>query len=766
MIRIPLPEITEAEKQEIVRAYRRLLRLCSSFTSSWERQEIRRAFEFALKTHQNTRRKSGELYIFHPIAVAEIVVKELYVHDYKSVIAALLHDVVEDTLTTISDIREHFGPEIAHIVEGLTKISGIFEPGSSQQLENFKRLLLTISTDIRVVLIKLADRLHNMRTLDAMKEQTRYKIASETNQLYVPLANRLGFYHVKTELEDLALKYLEPNAYHEIASKLAHSREYYERLFSRFVRPLRKKMRETNLPYSITWRVKSIASIHHKMKTRNIPFEEVYDVFAVRIVLNKTFATREEEVEACWRVYSILTSIYNPHPYRLRDWITIPRSNGYESLHVTVMGPDGKWIEVQIRTKRMHEIAEKGPAAHWKYKEQHFELDPKWDSWIETIREALEENSLSTEEVFQKIKEELTMDEIYVFTPKGDLIRLPQGATALDFAYHIHTEVGNHAIAAKINHASKPLNTVLQSGDQVEILTSQNAEPKMEWLSEGFVITSRAKKKIKEALRTKQSQIIQKGKNLFLNYLEHVNKNYHLNLTENHPLILEFLHVMGIQNLEELYKRLGSKSINTDLLKSFLEKKRRLIQKYREEHADKNGQMLMQVLLQHGIFNSDELILGHAKVSYRFCDWCKPIAGDPVVAIEVPFQGIIIHQVECEKAQEQMATFGQHIIKVRWGKNQRIEFLTEIHLTGEDRLGILKEIVNVITTEFHLNIRSITIEASHDASFFEGYIKLFIHNTRELQRLIQKLSRLPGILKVERVFRHLQLSSSISQEGI
>ncbi len=745
---ISLPGISEEEKEQIRKAYRRLLKACD-FASRSELKQIKEGFRYALEAHGNTRRKSGELYIFHPFEVAMIVLEEMSLKDSVAVIAALLHDSVEDTFVTVKDIEERFGKEVANIVDGLTKLSGVFELGTSQQLENFRRLLLTISDDIRVVLIKIADRLHNMRTLGSMKRDKLLKIASETRNLYAPLAHRLGLYNIKQELDDLAMQYLEPEIYNEIKSKLEQERASYEKYIQEFTKPIEKELKRAGIKFQIVTRLKSISSIWRKMKERNIPLEEVYDIFAVRIILLNKFKNRPHEVETCWKVYSIITSIYPAHPERLRDWISRPKSTGYEALHVTVMGNEGRWVEIQIRTKRMHEAAEKGPVAHWKYKEGKYTIDEELENWINVIREALEDKSLTPYEIWERIRKEINVDNIYVFTPRGKLIILPKGSTVLDFAYKIHTEIGNKALAAKVNFVPKPLSTELKSGDQVEVITSSNNNigVKPEWLE--YVKTSRARRKIKEALREQKKRFIEKGREIFQRIVESIRKRENIHLSEKHPFIRELLAKMGLSDIEDLYLQLGNRSIDRKFIKRFFEEKQQVLESIKKERHLNPALSVDELLEKRYGIKSDELVVGDEDIQYVFGACCKPVFGDPIVAIHEPYKGISIHRPDCPEAQKLMTSFGYHMIKVRWNQNAAIEFLAEIKITGQDRVGMLRDIVQKITDEKKINIRSFTIDVHDD--IFEGYVKVFIKNLEQLNQLMQSLKKIPGVYNVERV---------------
>jgi GTP diphosphokinase / guanosine-3',5'-bis(diphosphate) 3'-diphosphatase len=710
-----------------------------------DRELIDKAFKIANEAHWNMRRKSGEPYIIHPISVAKIVNQEIGL-GARSIAVALLHDVVEDTEYSLEDVKRDFDPKIAMLIDGLTKISATYNKDntSSLQAENFRKMLLTLSDDLRVILIKIADRLHNMRTLESMPEHKKMKVAGETIFLYAPLAQRLGLYAIKSELEDLSFKFRQPQIYNEIAAKLKHSEKKYVSLISKFSIPLIEKLEEAGLQFDISGRPKSIFSIWKKMQAKNVPFEEVYDVLAVRIVFEPVAGIPEKT--QCWNIYSIITDSYLPKPDRLRDWVSRPKPNGYEALHVTVMGPEGRWVEVQIRSKRMDEIAERGYAAHWKYKggdSQESELD----KWIKKIRLMLENPYEDPIEFLDEFKMNLFSSEIIVFTPKGFLVSLPKGASALDFAYEIHTEVGNKAIGAKINYKLNPINSILMSGDQVEIITSDIAKPEKEWLS--FVITSKAKDAIKYALKNESKDSIQAG----LVILE--SKLKELGLTLNAEILKKLILSYEVKNKDELYAGIGVGTLNLDNLKRFAKKspsqnvikywelkligakKEKKDSGMNERKIDKS----VPFLLRENVENSEQ--------SYEIAKCCNPIPGDEVTGYRSPEGTIIIHKPRCEVAIRIMSNEGNRIIPVKWAIHKLVSFLARISMTGIDRIGLVNEITNIISAELKVNMTRINI--SVQKGIFEGTIDLYVHHTQDLNNLILKISNIAGIDNVKRV---------------
>ncbi len=722
---------SEAEKQQIVREYRRLLRHCL-LERKEERALVRRAFRFALQQHQGARHKSGEPYILHPLAVAQILVREIGLRDAYAIAAALLHDVVEDTSTEIEVIASQFGPIVARLVEGLTKISRVEGPLDSAQAETFRKILLTMADDIRVALIKLADRLHNLRTLESLRPEKQAKILAETEFIYVPIAHRLGLYNIRTEMEDLILQYREPHTYQAIKQKLQETARERSAYINRFIAPIEEKLKkELGLPYKIESRVKAISAIYQKMKRQGIPFEEVYDIFAVRIIID---APRETEKTDCWRVYSIVTQLYRPNLNRLRDWITQPKATGYEALHITVMGPEGKWVEVQIRSRRMHEAAEYGLVAHWRYKEsqkngQPSPYDEALERWINRIRSILQNPDLPNIDLINELRPEIDRDEVYVFTPKGELKVLPHGATALDFAYEIHSEIGRHAIAAKVNGKPVLLSYELQNADQVEIITSDRAEPTEEQLK--IVKTARARQKIREYLKQQRKQAIERGRAIFEWRLRH------LGLRPDDPIIRELLWYLKIPSLEELLYRLGTHQIDLTRIQEFIRLKRL---------SQGSTSIVDQLREQLGIL-SGATEIGKNEEPYIYATCCYPIPFDAVMGY-LSADGLIIHRTTCPHLQRLLSLDNSKIRPLRWTPTPHKLFLTALRLEGEDRPGMLLDIVKVISIRKRKNIRSIRIEGH--GTYFQGIVELWVYTEHDLIGLIQELEKVRGLLKIER----------------
>ena len=710
-----------------------------------DKELIEKAFNKANEAHWNMRRKSGEPYIIHPISVAKIVNREIGL-GAKSIAVALLHDVVEDTEYTLEDVERDFGSKIASLIDGLTKISGTYnkENSSSLQAENFRKMLLTLSDDLRVILIKIADRLHNMRTLDSLPEHKKMKVAGETIFLYAPLAHRLGLYAIKSELEDLSFKFRQPQIYEEISSKLKHTEKKNIALINKFSLPIIEKLSQTGLQFDISGRPKSIFSIWKKMQAKNVPFEEIYDVLAIRIVFEP--APGIPEKTQCWNIYSTITDSYLPKPDRLRDWVSRPKPNGYEALHVTVMGPEGQWIEVQIRSKRMDEIAERGYAAHWKYKGDDSQ-ESELDKWIKKVRIMLENPHEDPMEFLDEFKMNLFSSEIMVFTPKGFLVSLPKGASALDFAYEIHTEIGNKAIGAKINYKLNPINSILMSGDQVEIITSDIAKPDNEWLS--FVRTSKAKDAIKNALRNDSKDSIQKGMEILDSKLKEND------ITNNNEVLKSLILSFEVQNKEELYSGIGMGRLNLDNLKKRIKKKPqnnvikywelKLIgskkEKKEQEAVQENIDKNVPFLLRENVDNAEQ--------SYEIAKCCNPIPGDEVIGYHSPEGTIIIHKPKCPVAIRIMSNEGNRIIAVKWAIHKLVSFLARISMTGIDRIGLVNDITTIISAELKVNMTKINISVNN--GIFEGTIDLFVHHTKDLNNLILKISNINGIENVRRV---------------
>jgi GTP diphosphokinase / guanosine-3',5'-bis(diphosphate) 3'-diphosphatase len=722
----------EQEKKLILREYRSLLRSIKSRIKPGDRKLIRNAFEMAADAHKTMRRKSGEPYILHPLAVARICVEEIGL-GVRSTICALLHDTVEDTDITLDDVQKEFGSEIAKIVDGLTKISNVIDVNASQQAENFRKILLTLTDDPRVILIKLADRLHNMRTLDSMKPEKQLKISSETVYVYAPLAHRMGLYNIKTEMEDLSMKYLESEAYREIAKKLAETRRERTRYINEFVKPLKEKLDKVELDFEIYGRPKSIHSIWNKMKKKGVGFEEVYDLFAIRIIIN---SVPEKEKEDCWKVYSMITDEYTPSPERLRDWLSNPKSNGYEALHTTVMGPQGKWVEVQIRSKRMNEIAEKGLAAHWKYKEDTND-ESRFDKWFSQIREVMSTNDVDSIDFLHDFKRSFLAEEIYIYTPKGDVKMLPVGATALDFAFAVHTEVGSKCIGAKVNHKLVPISHKLKSGDQVEIITSNKQKPSEDWLN--FVVTAKARSRIKDALKEVKRSIADEGKYTVQRKLEGMGVAF------NSHNIDELVAYYKLSAPLELYYQVAVKANDLKELKEF---------KVIGDRLEPPKPVRLEPKPEyHPLVPKKEtelIIFGESsdKIMYNLANCCKPIPGDDVFGFVTTGKGLTIHRTTCPNAAKLLANYSHRIVKTKWAKNKEISFLTGLKILGMDDVGIVNKITNVISGDMRINISAITIESREGV--FEGTIKLFVHDKEELDELVRRLKNLQGIQSVER----------------
>lgn len=687
----------ELENKMIVRKYRELLTVLYHKTSEENRKLIRKAFVLATNAHNGVRRKSGEPYIYHPIAVAMICCQEMNLGT-TSVVCALLHDVVEDTEYTLEDMRDMFGDTVAEIIDGLTKIEDLVldDRSSSIQAENFRKIFLSMSKDVRVILIKLADRLHNMRTLASMPPEKQLKIASETSYFYVPFAHRLGLYTIKSELEDYAMRYTDPADYYAIAARMKETEEERAALIAEFVKPIKESLEANDIHAEVSSRTKSIYSIHQKILRKKVNFDDIYDIFAVRFVFDSPV---EEEFEICWRIYKIVCLLYQTNPKRDRNFLTHPKANGYQSLHVTAMSKAGKWVEVQIRSKRMDEIAEKGLAAHYKYKEegetdQDSEMDNRLEDWLRKTREILNSKDADALDFLNEVKLNLGLKEVYVFTPKGDMKTLPAGSCVLDLAYALHTKLGDGCIGAKVNYNIVPVDKVLENGDQVEIITSKRQSPKLEWLE--FVRTPKARRSIRDFLRSENAQ--------------------------------RLLDARG-QNKKD------------EQLKEFQ-------QKVSEEISNKTLDELIdeQLTATPNVFMLDEK---YDIIKYVIADCCNPIPGDQVVGFQVADDKIVVHQTSCPYAIEQMSKFGNRIIKTKWKKGQHIAFLSGIRITGFDRKGIIKEIIDIVTSQMDLNIRSLNIETKNNV--FTGTLMLYIQSVRALTNLMQSLEKIDQIEKVERI---------------
>ncbi len=737
----------EEEKKEILRQYRKLRRSVQPYLKVGDAELIRKAFSVALEGHREMRRKSGEPYILHPIAVAQIVLDEINLGP-TAVAAALLHDVVEDTEWTLEDIEREFGTKIAKIVDGVTKIqsSNKFELnlGVSQQAENFRKMILTLSDDVRVILIKLADRLHNMRTLGSMERNKQLKIASETIYIYAPLAHRLGLYKIKTELEDLHLKYSRTEVYREIAEKLNKTKEQRSRFIQEFITPLHEAVEKAGFEARIFGRPKSIYSIWNKMQKQNIPFERIYDLFAIRIVIDSEGIHEKPD---CWRVYSLVTDFYKPNPDRLRDWISNPKANGYESLHTTVMGPEGKWVEVQIRTARMDEIAEKGYAAHWKYKEQGKNQTTKesgLDTWVRTIRELREQNKdLSATEFISNFRSNFFSEEVFVFTPKGDLKSLPNGATVLDFAFEIHTEIGTSCLGAKVNQKLVPLSHKLRNGDQIEIITSKQAKPNADWLR--FVVTARAKTKIKDYIRHERKQFIVKGKELVQTKFKRADFEFN---DQNQNELRQFL---GFKSLSDLFYDIGRGYINTKQINKYIawKNKRKVALEKKANQNHSNGSTV-KTQTHHHFSKSDTLVIGdESNMQYSLANCCNPIPGNDVFGFITVNDGIKVHRTDCPNAVELMSNYGYRVIKTVWKSQRELLFQVELKIIGTDRIGLVRDVTQVISSDMKVNINAIDVGIT-DEGIFEGSIKLYVRNKDHLETLMDKLNSIEGVESVNR----------------
>ena len=723
----------EQEKKLILREYRALLRGLKTRLKPGDKKLVRQAFEMSADAHRSMRRKSGEPYILHPLAVARICVEEIGL-GVRSSICALLHDTVEDTDILLEDIQRGFGNEIAKIVDGLTKISTVVDVNASQQAENFRKILLTLTDDPRVIIIKLADRLHNMRTLDSMKGEKQLKISSETVYVYAPLAHRMGLYNIKTEMEDLAMKYLEQQTYKEIARKLAETRRERTRYINEFVKPLKEKLEAGGFDFEIYGRPKSIHSIWNKMKKKGVTFEEVYDLFAIRVILN---SPPDKEKEDCWKVYSMVTDEYTPSPERLRDWLSNPKSNGYEALHTTVMGPQGKWVEVQIRSKRMNEIAEKGLAAHWKYKEGTAD-ESRFDKWFNQIREVLTSHDTDSVDFLQDFKTSFLAEEIYIYTPKGDVKMLPVGATALDFAFSVHSEVGSKCIGAKVNHKLVPISHKLRSGDQVEIITSNKQKPSEDWLN--FVVTAKARTKIKDALKEEKKAIAEEGRYTLQRKLD----GYGASMSQHN--IDELVTFYKLHSNLDLFYQVAVKALDLKELKEFKVVGDRLEAPKPVKVLEPKPEYVPGALKK----DTELIIFGESsdRIVYNLANCCKPIPGDDVFGFVTTGKGLTIHRTNCPNAAKLMSNYGHRIVKTRWAKNKEISFLTGLKIIGMDDVGVVSKITNLISGEMRINIAAITIEARE--GLFEGTIKLFVHDKEELEELVKRLLALQGIQTVDR----------------
>ena len=702
---------------------------------------IKRAFFLAKEAHEGVRRRSGEPYLLHPIAVAKIVIDEIGL-GVKSVVAALLHDVVEDTEYTVEDMERIFGPKIASMVDGLTKMAGVFNADTSEQAEYFRKVLLTLSDDVRVILIKIADRLHNMRTLGSMPMNKQIKITGETIYLFAPLAYRLGLYSIKSELEDLCMKYRFPQQYAEITQKLQESEASRREFIDKFSAPIVAALNRDNFNYEISGRVKSVYSIWSKMQRKQIPFEEIYDLFAVRIVF-KPLPFPSEKTQ-CWQIYSTITDIYTPKPDRLRDWISMPKANGYEALHSTVMGPDGVWVEVQIRTQRMEDIAERGFAAHWKYKHATISQDEdEFDKWLKQIRAALNSPTENAVDFLDNFKLSLYTSEIVVFTPKGEARKMPFGATALDFAYDIHSKIGNSAISAKINHKLEPITTQINSGDQIEIITADNARPKPEWLE--TVTTAKAKQSIKSFLKRERQNNIERG----MQMLDEKMKS--LNVKLSGRVLRKITPIYDSKNKEELYSKIGAGIVSLDNLDKALKvnSKSKILKFWTLFIPQKKEDETDDAAIPGEIAPAEEAPA--TEPQFEIAECCKPIPGDKVVGYRDPASGnIIVHKATCDELNRLATQFGRNIVKeeIKWSQHKAMSYLVTTELRGIDRQGILLDLAKVVSADFNINIREVNIH-SHDG-IFEGNVSLYVKDAESLHAVMDKLRKIKGIESVKR----------------
>lgn len=729
--------LTEDEKKHIRKEYKILLKNLDDRLKKGDKERIRLAYDMAIEAHAGMRRKSGEPYIYHPIEVAQIVSNEIGLGT-TGAICALLHDTVEDTELTLEDIENAFDKQTAKIINGLTKISGVFDLNSSVQAENFRKLLLTLTDDIRVILIKLADRLHNMRTLGSMPRNKQLKIASETDFLYAPIAHRMGLYAVKSELEDLSMKYREPDMYKFIAKKLNETKRSRNRYINNFITPLKDLFEKKKMDLEIYGRPKSIHSIWNKMKKQGVQFDQVYDLFAIRIIIN---SKQNEEKSDCWNVYSIISDLYRPNPNRLRDWISNPKSNGYEALHTTVVGPKGKWVEVQIRTKRMHEIAEKGVAAHWKYKDGgNAQVDESVDQWLASIQSLLNDKEQDALEMVNNFKMNLFSAEIFVFTPKGDLKRLKRDATALDFAYDVHSDIGNKCIGAKVNQKLVPLSYVLKTGDQVEILTSKKQKPSEDWLN--FVVTGKAKSAIKKAVNEELRLLAQDGKQI----LERKLKQLKINATDDN--FWAITNHFKYNSPLDLYVAVSKNKFTISNLRD-LEVVHGVVKPPKPKISSKK-QNFEETVAKTLSKNAELIIMGQSsdQLDYSFAQCCNPIPGDDVFGFITINDGIKIHRTNCPNSVQLMSKYSYRIVKTKWNNQREVAFLTGLKLNGIDSMGIISKVSEIITNNLHINMKSITFESKD--GIYEGKIMLYVTDSEQLEIVIDKMKAIEGLVSVTR----------------
>ncbi|MFT4575436.1 MAG: guanosine-3',5'-bis(diphosphate) 3'-pyrophosphohydrolase [Polaribacter sp.] len=728
----------EAENKEIAKRYKDLLKGTYQALSTTDKKLIRSAFDIAVEAHSNQRRKTGEPYIYHPIAVAKIVAYEIGL-GATSIAAALLHDVVEDTVYTIEDIERIFGESIARIVSGLTKISRLNKSqDASIQAENFRKMLLTLNDDVRVILIKIADRLHNMQTMDSMPEYKQVKIASETLYIYAPLAHRLGLYNIKTELEDLGLKYTEPEVYTDILSKITQSKEEQQKYIDSFAATLNEGLKKEDFEYDLKGRSKSIFSIRRKMRKQNVSFEEVYDKFAIRIIFKPV--SKDEKFDA-WKIYSIVTDYFKPNPSRLRDWISQPKSTGYEALHITVIGPEGKWVEVQIRSERMDEIAEKGYAAHFKYKQGKVK-ESGLEAWLNKLKETLENQSVNAVDFVEDFKLNLYSKEIFVFTPKGDLKSLPKGASALDFAFSVHTDVGLKCRGAKVNGKLVPLSHELKSGDHVEVQTSSVNKPNVRWLD--FVMTARARTKIKTALKEEEKKISEEGKAVLIRKLRH------LKITMNDRVVNEMAAYFSLKTSFDLFYRIGNGAIDNTQLKAFVSQKNNAFISFFKSRLKRSPSKEL-IDKEEVTSKFDALVFGkeEQKLEYTLSKCCNPISGEKVFGFLTINDGIKVHKMNCPNAISLQSNYAYRILKSKWIDTTKQEFKAILKVSGIDEKGIVNNLTRIISNTMDVYIHNINI--SGDEGVFEGKLSVSVKNKAQLTKLIISIKKVEGVKKVERV---------------
>ncbi|MBE9576200.1 RelA/SpoT family protein [Flavobacterium proteolyticum] len=733
----------EAENKAIAQEYKELLRISYQTLTDEDKKIIRKAFDVAVDAHKDQRRKSGEAYIFHPIAVAKIVARDIGL-GATSIAAALMHDVVEDTDITVQDIEKMFNPKIAQLVEGLTKIAKVkTDQEISVQAENFRKMLLTLNDDVRVILIKIADRLHNMQTMGSMVDYKQAKIASETLYIYAPLAHRLGLYNIKTKLEDLGLKYTEPEVYNDIVSKIKETKEEQDEYIKAISDVLSKSLQEEGIEFTIKGRPKSIYSIRRKMKAQGVTFDEVYDKFALRIIYK---SNQHDEKFIAWKIYSVVTDHYRPSPSRLRDWISSPKSTGYEALHITVMGPKGRWVEIQVRSERMDEIAEKGYAAHYKYKNGATE-EHGLEIWLNQLKEALENSSANAVDFVEDFKLNLYAKEIYVFTPKGEIKSLPKGATSLDFAFSIHSEIGVKTRGTRVNGKLVPLNHVLNSGDQVEIITSANQKPTSQWLD--FVTTSRAKNKIKNVLNENTKKIAEDGKELLTRKLRH------LKITLNESTVNELVNFFKLQTSLDLYYRAGIGAIENQQLKDYAAQKSNTLVNFFKKTIKRTPSAQPEQIHKNEISKKyDLLVFGteQDKLDYKLSTCCNPIPGDEVFGFVTINEGIKVHRKDCPNAISMQSNYAYRIIPAKWIDSSQEEFKAVLKITGMDILGLTNELTKVISSQMNVNIQSIALNT--EAGIFYGQVAVVVQNNTILKKLIENIKKVDGIDKVTRVYNN------------